>query len=632
MMEMNPSQQQVVNHDGNLVVAAPPGSGKTRVLVERTRRLLEHQSGRIFLVTFTRNAAREMKVRIGEQGGGRVHAATFDSYCLRMARKAGIPVGPPSPLQSWIAKKAALRDPAMKLNLDQVEEHITVASSLRDPQQAPALSARVYERYKDKLREQGVRDFSSIARWVVDQLEQGDRIPPLPASYLLVDEFQDADETQLAWVLAHSRAGAKVMVVGDDDQAIYGWRGGMGYRAMKTIETELGADVIMLDTCYRCRPEIIESARLLISHNSERFHKATRTPRPVNGKVQWWHIQGEKAAAFMIVQKLQHMGWPKFAVLARRNKDLDFIEGALTTTGKEVRRLGGKSFWSSIGAIAMLDLMEFVGKPEKREKLRTVLEWMQVQEHDAEVILESLDEGTVGGVAGQITSRPGVELTKVLIRAAKGHGSDSVEKAAQGIKELIYDYEDERWAGHKAAKVAIEFIGKKIRASNGRVDKTISDIRSAAASTRKESDEDVDGVLATMHAAKGLEWPVVFIVGANDGVMPNHSGSLEDDVEPGLLEEERRLFFVAITRAKDEVYIVPYRDAGEPSRFINEASADQPDLAEELEKWGVEVTSQRCRDLGIVEDEHDGARRSSDEKLRKRGGGASAVLARIRSK
>lgn len=607
-MKLNARQQQVVETSGHLVAAAPPGSGKTRVLVERTKRLIKEGNGTIRLVTFTRNAAAEMKRRIGAAGRSMVTAATFDSYCLKMARQADRRIKPPSAIQDLIAKQQTLRELNLNMQLEDLEELLAGARSLLVPANAPIqLSATAYKVYQQKLQEQGAFDFSGIARGVVNEIMKPDgRIRPLPTAHLLVDEFQDSDQIQLAWVLAHARAGAEVLVVGDDDQAIYSWRGGMGYQAMKEVETQLKAKVIMLDTCYRCRPEVVEHARMLISHNKKRFVKPTRTPRPCGGQVQWWQLKDPGAGEFCIRTYLEYHDWPKFAILARRNRDLDAYEEALVATGKRILRLGGQSLWSKPGAQAVLDLARAIPDPDKaksQKHLKTVMGWMKFTQDQQAQVVEAikqhvpLDDGRLNeakSVQGQFVD---------LVNRCRGmhDGEEGAAQVALEIKNFIADRQSQNWPTHKAALAAAKVLGRRARMNPHRtLTESVGDLTNAAYSGKEE--QEADGVLATMHASKGMEFPVVFIVGANDGISPNERAS--DDPEGDLMEEERRLFFVALTRAENEAYIISYQADGRkgllPSPFVAEARAPAAPMGELLESWGVERSGRLWRDLGIV--------------------------------
>lgn len=604
-MKLNARQQEVVDHTGHIVAAAPPGSGKTRVLVERAKRLLTEGNGKIRLVTFTRNAATEMQKRIGADGKSMVTAGTFDSYCLRMMRSAGHKYSPPTAIQDLIAKQKTIQALGLNMQLDDLEGLLSDVRPMLDPAKAPSQAAvSAYKTYQHKLKEQGVRDFATIARGVVKEITRpGGSIKPLDAAHLLVDEFQDSDEIQLAWVLAHARAGAEVLVVGDDDQAIYSWRGGLGYRAMKEIEDQLEAKMIKLDTCYRCRPEVIEHARMLIGHNKKRFVKPTRTPRACGGRVQWWQVADAEAGEFCIRHYLEHHGWPKFAILARRNKDLDPYEEAMVATGKRIIRLGGRSLWSKPGAQAVLDLARFIQDPSKDKKLGTVMSWMKFTQDQQTQVAGAIKAGYPlddqrlnerKSIQGQFVDV--INHCRQLLDGGEGAGS-----VAREVQNFIADKQSQQWPTHQAALAAARVLGRRANMNLDRtLGQTVGDLTNAA--NRGKESEEADGVLATMHASKGLEWPVVFMVAANEGVSPNDRAN--DEPEGDMMEEERRLFFVALTRAEDEAYMVSYQTDGKrrmlPSRFVAESRVEAAPLGELLEEWGVERNNRLWRDLGIV--------------------------------
>jgi len=589
-VKMNARQREVVEHNGHIVTAAPPGSGKTRVLIERTQRLLRETKGQIKLVTFTKAAAEEMKKRIGGSGQSRVEAATFDSYCYRMYRKSGGKLQPPNGLDEYRAKQRICEGGAFGVDFETFDETLAKASTRLDPSKAPKAAVTIYRKYCEILNGMGKTDFASIARKVVQELQSGGKIKPLVVENLLVDEFQDADEIQLAWVLAHAKAGAQVMVVGDDDQSIYGWRGGLGYAAMKTIETQLKAKVILLDTCYRCRPEVVEHSRLLIGHNTERFHKPIIAVKPAGGQVEWWHVGNADAAIDLIHAKLQALGNPKFAVLARRNVDLDKPEGGLGDY--RIMRLGGKPFWSNPGATAVLELMEFLVDRDRLDCLDAFLEFSKISDQSAAQLKQCLADGYIGGVGGElITGTPERALAEILVKHPR---METDEQQVEGLRslDLHVSHLADKSKKYIASKTAVEAIVDRLKRSDHGLPELIKSIKAANKRKRALDDQDVDGTVCTMHAAKGKEWPVVFVVCANQGISPNGAPPNPDEEDLAkrkksldLLEEERRLFYVALTRAEDRVFVISYDAIGKkyglsPSQFIDEAEI----LSEKMEQ------------------------------------------------
>lgn len=583
-MKLSPRQQEIVDHTGNLVVAAPPGSGKTRVIVEKTKRLISQGKGPIKLVTFTRAAAQEMKDRIGVVRKGAVEAATFDSYCYRMAKNAGMKYRPPSALNEYVARKKLCKE--LGWQDEELEELLGKASCLLEPSEADPTAAEAYRRYVEILRAGGNLDFSSIARHVVKAIEGDHKLKPLNVGSLLVDEFQDADQIQLAWVLAHARrTGCQVMVVGDDDQSIYGWRGGLGYDAMKAIEKQLGAEVIKLDQCFRCRPEIVEHARVLIANNLKRFHKPVMTPRMMGGTIEHINCADDEAAALTVLVKWKEMGSPRFAVLGRRNKDLDAYQALLAAHGVSVDRVGGKSFWKAAGAQAMLDLLSVIINPSDKKALNAVLGYISVEHNDDGAVVRAIERGAVEALRQEdvIIDTNKKEVARIVVAGQRGIKTrKGQEEIMRDVVNLVRDNEKTGWKQYKAADTAVNVIQRKLMASKEEnLVEIVKGIKVIAMSeSKKDGEQQPAATISTMHGAKGREWPLVFIVNANDGITPNQKQN--HPLTPEGKEEERRLFYVAITRAEDHLVIVSTSAVGKakgmiPSPFIMEAGIGHED-------------------------------------------------------
>jgi DNA helicase II / ATP-dependent DNA helicase PcrA len=575
-MNLNPSQNKIVEHDGHIIAAAPPGSGKTRVIVERAKRVLKQGTTSVKLVTFTKAAANEMKARVGDQGKkGRIEAATFDSYCLRMARAAGMPYTPANALNEYIVKRSIGVEEG--IGIEEIEEAMAPAATRLEPGKAPANAHALYKRYTDKLRAQGKLDFASIARGVVNNMWNGQRIRPLRAQHILVDEFQDADEIQVMWVLAHAKlGGAQIMVVGDDDQSIYGFRGGLGYQAMKRIEKELGAAIITLDTCYRCRPEVIEHSRLLIANNKNRFHKPTMAPRPIGGLVRHFAAPDTSRAVSFITSTVNHFKPPVFAILGRTNRDLDQYNADLSALGMKVLRIGGKPFWSSPGARAMIRILDVVLDRTNEAALKEVLAYISVDHTEDDLVLEIIKQGTTKGRLDPLVLEVKKDLVEVILSLKDKR---DLEQQRAVVKKLVMFVEDHRksgWKDGKAAMTAIIAIQKRLAADPEMTLKKLVDQIEGGWGQAQDDEASADAVLATMHGAKGKEWPMVFIVNANEENTPKII--LDSNVmhPQEVIEEERRLFYVALTRAEDHAIVVSVTIPGTrkefvPSRFIEEA-------------------------------------------------------------
>ena len=288
MIQLNPEQQEVVDHDGHSLVVACPGSGKTRVIVVKIGHILSRSpKSRVCAVTFTRDAANELKKRLIDDIGSevvnkRTRVGTFHSLAIRQLRACGQIGKVASPAEQQIFVQRALASCEADITYEEAVQTIETVKSSRGP--VPEEDSPLYQAYAALLKRAQVEDLYDVLKKSLTLMQQG-VVPPYPVEYMLVDEFQDTDEIQLAWVLEHVKAGTRVTVVGDDDQSVYSFRRALGYQGMDRFRTATGATLIALGTNYRCRSEILSAAETLICHNQERIAKTLRAARGEGGKV-----------------------------------------------------------------------------------------------------------------------------------------------------------------------------------------------------------------------------------------------------------------------------------------------------------------------------------------------------------
>jgi len=271
-MQLNERQALAVNHDGRALLVACPGSGKTRVLVERVVRLADrHPQHRFIIVTFTRQAAAELRERLDGriQDLERVTVATFHALALHQ-----LIVDSPLRICGPAEQDALLRQAArpyidkedMRAYLDLVDQHTSGQSgALVDESHKAAYDA--YDAYLDSLGDNRAVDFAQGIYDTVKRMDSG-ALRPLATEHLLVDEVQDVDPVQIRWILHHAKGSTTVTAVGDDDQSIYSFRNSTGYKGMKTLQSKLGAELLVLNTNYRSHAEILGLASKLIGHNT----------------------------------------------------------------------------------------------------------------------------------------------------------------------------------------------------------------------------------------------------------------------------------------------------------------------------------------------------------------------------
>lgn len=566
-------QREAILHDGHGLVSACPGAGKTRVLALRSARLLTtHGQGRLVAVTFTRDAAKGLRERIlsaaGSQHSRRVASGTFHALALSQLKrhhsKSQLRVLSPREqrmllMQAW--ERAAHET---EFTFDRFEDACTAIESIKsttDPAPNPSTSAAgaVYAIYQRLLARAGTCDFADLLLRAVREIADG-TLKPIQARWMLVDEAQDMDGVQYAWIMAHVNAGAEVMCVADDDQSIYQWRHALGYKGLMRFRDATGARHLTLPTNYRCRPEILAPAARLISRNNDRVDKNIRAHRDPGGAVAVLANATRWDESARIVNHLLDVGPEGWAVLARTNRTLDAVELALGSEGVAYRRLGGEGFWEKPAAQAYLGLLKSVADGDAVALLQA-LHWAGLfrssrvearSGEEATELLAQLAEPAAGETPGasQRAARVLLGLHREWREAAE---RDRVPLIAWGAAQWLAASVDEKRAA------VFEWCAEAVSKAPGTLK-----ARAALLTTSRQNKQDTGtGVaLMTMHTAKGLEFPSVWVVGCEDGLVPHIDSEIE---------EERRLFYVAMTRAEDRLVLSFARDEGKPSRFIEEA-------------------------------------------------------------
>ncbi len=627
LAELNEQQRQAVTApDGPVLIIAGPGSGKTRVLTHRIAYLVRERgipSYRILAVTFTNKAAREMRERTERLLGGALRGATigtFHSVCARILREEGERIGLNRGFVIYDStdQRNIIRTVLRQLNIDDklfppASVHAAISrakNELIPPEKFPIHSyrdeiyQRIYEAYQKALRaNQGV-DFDDLLMLVVHLLQQHPDVREMYQRrwlHLLVDEFQDTNMAQYEIVRLLAGPERNVFVVGDEDQSIYAFRGA-DYRNVQRFRQDFPeATVILLEENYRSTSIILEAANAVISRNIHRSPKTLRTQRQGGPKIVVFEAYNEIEEAQFIVEeiaRLVSMGKAQpgdFAIMYRTNAQSRALEEAFIARNMPYRLVGATRFYERREIKDVLAYLRIVHNPDdaislnriinvppRRLGRRTVTALFTHAEHlgvSPYRVLHNLSKGekipgvgTAGARAllafldlweGWLEAREhmGVGALLSLIVSDTGYfaylddGTDEGRSRIENVKELIGVAETYDELGPDSLTHFLEEVS------------LVSDV--------DELPEDVGApVLLTLHMAKGLEFPVVFITGLEEGLLP-HSRSLED---PEGLEEERRLFYVGMTRAKDRLYLLyTFRrtrygvdEVNEPSRFLQD--------------------------------------------------------------
>ncbi|NWO10350.1 DNA helicase II [Chromohalobacter salexigens] len=632
---LNTAQREAVSHpQGNLLVLAGAGSGKTRVLVHRIAWLLQVEGlspYAILAVTFTNKAAREMRTRLEALLGlslRNMWVGTFHSIAHRLLRTHWHDARLPQHFQIIDSDdqlrlvKRLLKDhriDAERFPPKQVQYFIggCKEEGLRAHQVQTHGDAYMgqmvdlYERYQLACERAGLVDFGELLLRGLELLRDN---PALLAHYrerfghLLVDEFQDTNTLQYAWLklLAGDRAG--MTVVGDDDQSIYGWRGAKVENIRRFAEEFPATTTVRLEQNYRSTSAILEAANTLISHNAGRMGKELWTDGVHGEPISVYAGFNDLDEARFIVDTLNeevNKGSARhdIAILYRSNAQSRVLEEALIRSGVPYRIYGGQRFYERLeikNALAYLrltltrdddaSLERVINVPARGIGTRTV-EVLRERARTQSVSLwqalhDSLSEGLLKGRAASALSAFS-ELIERLDNDTAGMALHELIEHVLHTTGLLEHHRNEK--GEKG-QARVENLEELINAARNFAQGdpfSLQEIGEGAAALEPflaeaalnagdhEANDFEDSVqLMTLHSAKGLEFPVVFVAGVEEGLFP-HKMSLE---EPGRLEEERRLCYVGVTRAMRKLYLTHAEirrlhgkeTFSRPSRFLHE--------------------------------------------------------------
>ena len=584
-MSLTDNQQLVVDlADGYNLVCALPGSGKTHTSIQTCKQILDTDPQyNMIMVTFTNAATKEMYARLKKvlpaHYMARVKVATFHALALEQSKQlkniGKLCIG--AKQTSMIIR--ALRKSHFKGNWDQAIKFLGQYGAMVIPEQLPDDATggwSLYQAYIQLMKSHKLADFDMLCREVRIGLANGN-VTPYPHSHILVDEFQDVDETQAAWVIAHGETGTKITVVGDDDQSIYGFRGSKGYEAMQRFQEEFDAVGHVLTICFRCRPEVLLAAKALIEHNIERIPKDMTTSMGPGGHVEIRGFCDAEYQAETILRMIQKPG--EWAVIARTNRHLDYIEALLQAYRIPVKRLGGKSFWDHPEVDAFLKLLFSLRHPYSTKYLNEVLGWLEEDEEQILSICEAAKKakGFPNIKADEAGWHPSVIWFHQywLPMSLNTKDADDLQSRITTLigkcREAKGKTPDQGLAA--AAKVA-DILSLQLEGDfHERIDRVIYRLEENKKNKPEEITEQGVVTLTTMHGCKGLEWEKVIVASCCHKVVPSKKANCE--------EEERRLLYVAMTRAEQELYLFYYESV---SHFLMEAFPESiPETLEEPE-------------------------------------------------
>lgn len=579
MSNLSPAQKHAVHARGHLLVAACPGAGKTTVLKFRAEALLTSEPDtRLAAVTFTAEAAASLKARISAQyapAARRVDAGTFHNLCGQQLRSAGQfkPLINEGKSAMWI-RMAMQSCPIQDANFTVLDD-FQAAIQAWQREVAPAVPsiessapAWVYDHYTKQKHKNGVRDFGDLIRDAVIGMRDGS-VQPLHVDFMLVDEFQDTDNMQLEWVLEHAARGVEVTIVGDDDQSIYGWRGSLGYEGMLRFQSKTDAQLVTLDRTFRCTLPVLQPAAVLISHNLARVPKSLVTSNREPGEVRVRGFKDREQEVTAIVRSILDLGNPKdWCVISRTNALLDEVEARFAQYDITYNRSGGKSFWDQKAPGMLVSMASSMSRRDMMG-LGDLMQHAKVRPSVIEALSRDLRFDAAGSLDrfhSASIPRSASSADRELVTALQTNSREwsklsrtpsGLQLALNGMAMAIFKHYP--WSDRDRAEQ-----GKRLAQAAGSIASMHGSLSQRINALSRPKKKDADGVsLLTMHAAKGLEFDHVWIIGSEEGVIPSSR-------EGSDVDEERRLMYVAITRAKADLTL-SYTLERKPSAFLRES-------------------------------------------------------------
>ncbi len=637
---MNPKQKEaVLKTEGPLLIMAGAGSGKTRVLTHRIAYLIEEKAvnpWNILAITFTNKAAKEMKERVNRlmaHGGEDVWVSTFHSMCVRILRRDVDFIGYNRnfTIIDGSEQLTLMKQVLKELNIDPKKydprSFLNAISNAKNELQTPEkyaemqgsffeeMTAKCYATYQKELRYNQCMDFDDLIMNTIRLFEDN------PASlsyyqnkfhYIHVDEYQDTNHAQYTLVNMLAAHFQNLCVVGDADQSIYGWRGADMQNILDFEKDYPTAKVVLLEQNYRSTQTILSAANSVIDNNTLRKKKKLWTDNDAGEKIVYYRAETERDETQYIVAKIQEemteqqKSYGDFAVLYRTNAQSRVMEEMLLKANVPYKMIGGHKFYDRKEIKDILGYLNIIANPmdslsftrvvnsPKRGVGQSSLEKLRdFATTHAWSLLEAacnVDLANISGKAGKELGSFGImiqELTKMIpflsvtelvteILSRSGYEEDlkrqnslesqnrleNLEEFLSVTKEFDKQFEREEHTEEEVNEKLTTFLNDLA---------LVSDIDNLEEETSQVT-------LMTLHAAKGLEFPVVFLMGMEEGVFPLSRALLEEQE----LEEERRLAYVGITRAEEKLYVtnafsrVLYgrTQYNQPSRFLNEIQED----------------------------------------------------------
>ena len=626
-MALNEMQQLAVDTtEGPLLILAGAGSGKTTVLVNRVEHIISSRLAtpwQVLAITFTNKAAGELRERlvsaIGDEAND-IWAYTFHSCCSRILRRFGERIGYTNHFTIYDTddSRRVMKQCQKQLGIeDKLINHKSILAeisrakdSLISPDEYKQTSqndfrkskiAECYEMYQKELNKSDAMDFDDIIFNTVKLLEENEDVRDLYQTqfkYVMVDEYQDTNHAQYVLTSLLADKYKNICVVGDDDQSIYRFRGATIENILSFENHYKGAKVIRLEENYRSTQNILDGANAVISHNKNRKGKTLFTRSGSGDKIVYKTVMSESEESQYIIDEIiknvdNGMKYSDHAILYRMNAQSRNLEVMLTKSGISHRIIGGHRFFDRKEIKDIVSYLAVINNPSDNVRLQRIIN----------VPKRAIGDTMFANVL-EIAAGLGMSAFEVCERADEFQKTSRSASKLMGFTKMIRDFqeciEDGMGLNDLLQEVLektkyLDFLHEDIETYDDRVN-NIKELSSMFIKYEEESEDanlsefledvalisDIDSynededavVLMTLHSAKGLEFPVVFIPGMEEGIFPgNQSMFSEED-----LEEERRLAYVGITRAKKKLYLISSQQRmlygqtsrNMPSRFLRE--------------------------------------------------------------
>lgn len=634
---MNPQQEKAVQTtEGPLLIMAGAGSGKTRVLTHRIAYLVvekEVYPSKILAITFTNKAAREMRERIDAiLGNGTCESmwvSTFHSMCVRILRRNIDRLGYSKSFSILDSSDGltVIKNLLKEYNIDPKRyeprailstissaknECITVddyKANMNINNPFEKVVAQVYEGYMKRLRLNQSLDFDDLIMMTITLFEKAPDVLEFYQNkfqYIHVDEYQDTNHSQYKLVQMLAKKFRNICVVGDSDQSIYRWRGADISNILSFEKDYKDAKVIMLEQNYRSTKRILQAANDVIEKNTSRYPKVLRTDNADGEKIVYYKAYNEQEEAQHVVQTIQKLMEKEnrklndFAILYRTNAQSRVMEEVLVKSNMNYQIVGGTKFYDRkeikdllayLRLIANndddLSLARIINEPKRSIGATSFDKILSYAIERERSVFDAMKELVFIGLTGKAASSAEKfyeMITDLTAKQEKMSVTELVEEVIErsGYRAMLQN--EKSIEAESRLENIEEFLTVTKAFEESSEDKSLlaflTDLALIADIDSLDEEEKAKGtiILMTMHAAKGLEFPVVFIIGMEENIFP-HSRTLDD---PDEMEEERRLAYVGITRAEQRLYLSSAQSRtifgrssfNAPSRFLQDISED----------------------------------------------------------